>query len=155
MAIQKSVSWEKKFPLPVGERTVSFVVPSTLSVTNLATSDVLKVCQLPAEGVTVYDAFVQMADADTNATPTIVGDLVITDGTTTKVIIKGFTTGQAGGLVRPTKVPATEDGIGFTTNNKSFYIAINWTTGAATAAAVACNVGLTLSGFYLAGAVTE
>ena len=151
----KSAVWERHFPMPVGERSTSFVVPVTTVAASMGTNDVLKVCQILGKGITVYDAFVQSLDMDTNATPTVVFALQITDGTTTKTIISGSTAGQAGGFIRPTLLSSTEDGVGFTTTNKNFWIQLVFTTAAATAAAVAVKVGLTLSGYYAPGAVTE
>lgn len=155
MATLKMSSWGKRWPIPVGNDAVEFIVKNTTNVSYMATNDINKIAQLECKGITVKDCYVQIGDVDTNATPLAVFDLQLTDGTTTKTLISGATTGQAGGLVRPTKVPTTEDGVGFVLTNKSWWVQIKWTTGAATAAAVAMWVGLTLDGFYVAGAVTE
>lgn len=151
----KMSSWGKRWPIPVGSETAEFVVKNTTDASYMGTNDVNKIAQITSKGITIKDCYVMVADADTHATPTAVFDLQVTDGTTTKTLISGATTAQAGGLVRPTSLPATEDGIGFVTTNKNFWIQIKWTTAAATAAAVALWVGLTLDGFYVAGAVTE
>lgn len=155
MATLAMSSFSKRWPVPVGDCAVEFVVKNTTNTSYMGTNDINKIAKIDAARVTVKDCFVQIGDADTNATPTAVFDLQITDGTTTKTLISGATTAQAGGLIRPTKVPTTEDGVGFTTTNRSFWVQIKWTTASATAAAVAVWVGLTLDGFYPAGAVTE
>lgn len=153
MATVKSNFWGKRIPAPVGGSSSSFAIKLT-SVTPGATSDVLKVTPVP-RGVTFTDALVQFSDGDTNATPTLVFSLQVTDDSTTKTLVHQSTIGQTGGIIRPTKVNATEDGIGFTTDNDNYYLRILYTTGAATAASSTVVVGVDLSGWYPDGALTE
>ena len=153
MATVESSYWKKRIPAPVGNpESTSFLL--SVTATPGATSDVLKLTKVP-RGVQFVDCFVQATDGDTNATPTAVFSLEIYDGTTTKTLIHESTILQGGGLIRPTLVGTTENGIGFTTNNDNFYLRIVYDTGAATAASATINVGLTLSGWYPYGAVTE
>lgn len=140
-------------PFPTGKDTGGLTLRHTLTPSTSA-SDTYKVMKV-GKGITFNDAYVSITDVDTNATPTLVFSLRVTDGTTTKILIDGSTAGQAGGLIRPTKVPTTETGLGFTTDNKDYWVDILWSTGAATAASGTCVVYLNMSGFYTAGAVTE
>jgi len=154
MADPKSAMWDIRFPTPVGKPSVNAIIVKLTSVTPGSTNDTLKLCQ-SARNITVVDAYVQMSDGDTNATPTLVFSLQVTDGTTTKTIIHQSTAGQAGGLVRPTKVPATEDGLGFTLDNENYWFRLLWVTQAATAAAVSITTCILVCGWYNYGAVTE
>lgn len=154
MASVDSNYWRKTIPAPVGNPASSSFLIALTSVTPGATNDILKVVKVP-RGVQFVDCFVQSTDGDTNATPTAVFSLEVYDGTTTKTLIHESTILQGGGLIRPTLVGSTEDGIGFTTNNDNFYLRIKYDTGAATAASSTINIGLTLSGWYPYGAVTE
>lgn len=154
MATTKGANWEVRVPVPLGIRSEHFVLTHT-SLTLGATNDVFKICQIPAKGITVYGGFIQVSDMDTNATPTLSLTLRITDGTTTKVLIDQSLAGQAGGFTSPSKIPATENAVGFTTTNRNFWFELLIVTGAATAAAGTLNIGLSLNGYYAAGAVTE
>lgn len=155
-ATVKCSKWGDRQPIPVGEISSGFVVKTTYAGSAGGLNDVLKICPIPAKGVTINDCFVQTGDADTNATPTMVFSLLVTDGTTTKTLIDTSTAGQAGGFVRPSKVGTTENGIGFTTDNHNYYIALKFTTASATIdTTAALNVGLFLTGHYPPGAVTE
>ena len=156
MATATATVYSNRYPVPAGGPGArAFVVKATTVAATMATNDILKILALPSKGITIYDAFVQCADLDTNATPAVVFSLRVTNGTTTKTIISLSTVGQAGGLIRPTKITSTEDGVGFVTDDDNYYIDALWTTGAATAASAAFYVGLVLDGFYAAGAVTE
>jgi hypothetical protein len=139
------------YPTPVGESTVSFVIKATTVAAEMGTAAVNRIAKIRAKGISVIDGFAQCNDLDSNATPTAVFSVVITDGTTTKTLIDASTIAQAGGLIRPTKLASTENAIGFTTDNDDYYVAIVWGTGAATGVAGTFNVGLTLSGFYKYG----
>lgn len=145
----------KTYPTPTGESTVSFVIKATTIAADTGTAAINRIAKIRSQGITIVDGFAQMNDCDTNATPTAVFNIIISDGTTTKTLINGSTAAQAGGFVRPSKLVSTEDAIGFVTTNDDFWVGIQWSTGAATGAAVAFNVGITLSGFYGYGEITE
>lgn len=155
MANINSAKYKQAFPLPFGNGSHSFTFTVTTDTTEMGNGDTLGLIQLPVKGITIVDAFVQTADMDTNATPTVVFSLQVSNGTTTKTIIHQSTAGQAGGFVRPSKAAASEDGIGYTLPDDNYYLRLLYDTGAATAAAVTVTVGITLSGFYESGAVTE
>lgn len=155
MANANSTKYKTLYPLPIGNGSHSFVVSFTTDTAAMATNDTFGIIQLPAKGLTVVDAWLQMGDVDTNATPLAVVSLQVTNGTTTKTIIHQSSAGQAGGFVRPSKAASSEDGVGFTIDDDNYYLRLLYSTGAATAAAVACKVSITLSGFYESGAVTE
>lgn len=147
-------NWLKRLPAPVGASgTSTFILSETVASFGSA-SDTLKLVQVP-KGVTVGGGcFVQISDVDTNATPTFVFSLQITDGTTTKTIIHQATTGQTGGLVRSTKIPATENGVGFVTDNSNYWIQILTDTAQATGASGTLVYGIQLDGFYRSGTIT-
>lgn len=154
MAAVKGTYWNTAVPNPAGSmHTVCPIFSETF--TPGATNDTRKLLQLP-RGVTIgAGTFFQVSDMDTDATPALVLTLRVTDGTTTKTIISGSTAGQGGGLARPTLIPATEDGVGFTTNNHNYWLELLYATAADVAASGTFVYGIELSGFYLPGAVTE
>lgn len=155
MANANSTKYKTLYPLPTGNGSHSYVVSVTTDTTAMALNDTFGIITLPVKGLTIVDAFVQAGDMDTNATPTVVFSLQVTNGTTTKTIIHQSTVGQAGGYIRPSKAAASEDGVGFTLDDDNYYLRLLYTTASATPAAVACKVGIVLSGFYESGAVTE
>lgn len=157
MATTKGSNWTRRIPVPVGSETVSINLPHA-SLTLGSTNDILKVVPIPCKGVTFTDCYSRCSDMDTNATPTLVYTVRYNDGAsspTTKVLLHQTTIGQGGGVIRPTKVPATEPGVGFTTTTSTGWIEILIDTQAATAAAGTLEVGLTMDGWYVTGAVTE
>lgn len=154
MATTNGAFWNTRVPTPRGERVESFVL-SQSSLTLGAAADILRICKLESSRIQIADCFIRCSDMDTNGSPTLVFTLRVTDGTTTKVLIHQSTVGQAGGVIRPTKVPATEPGVGFVTTNGDFRVELLIDTGAATAAAGTLEVGLTLNGWYPSGSVTE
>lgn len=153
MAATNGTYFLVNIPFPTGQATGNIALTHTLtpSTTNNDTYKIMKV----GKGITFNDAYVSITDVDTNATPTLVFNLAVTDGTTNKILIEGATTGQAGGLVRCSKIKTTETGLGFTTDNKDYWLELKWTTGAATAASGTVVVYVAYSGFYTAGSVTE
>jgi len=138
---------------PVLHLGTSAAVGGTLTLPT-ATNDIFKIITLP-ERVTIGANWALIAgDHDTGAN--LVMTLRIYDGTTPKTIIDATTVGQAGGIIRPTKIPTTENAIGFTTNSKLWWLEILIATGAAGGAQAAqLMVQLDLCGWYSTGAVTE
>lgn len=142
------------------ERTVApegpdaTVVRSFTTTTALAASDVLKLLRVP-RGRKVVDAWMRASDIDTHATPTVVLTLRTNDGSAQKAIIHQSTVGQGGGLARPTKIAATEPGLGYTFDDGDYWIEVFVDTVAATPAAGAIQVGVTLSGYRDPGDITE
>jgi hypothetical protein len=152
----KGNKWGTRVPLPSGvAQNSNFIVKSLMSGDG-GTNSILKLFTVPDRGITITDCFVQCDQIDSNATPTVVFDIRLTDGTTTKTLISGSTAGQAGNFVRASKKAATEDGIGFTTTNKNFWVEAKWTTAVATVDTTKTfNVGLMTSGYYHASDVTD
>jgi hypothetical protein len=120
-----------------------------------ATNDRMQLFQLP-KGIQVVDAVVATPDQDSNGTPLYVFTLRLYNGTTAKPIIHQTTIGQTGGVARPSKIPATETGLGFVTpdapraTSATSIWAVELLTDTAPATAVAGDVHiyLTLSGDY-------
>jgi hypothetical protein len=106
--------------------------------------DKLIVRKLP-QGCKIVDAYICTADRDTSTSPTHVMSLEVTNGTTTKTIIDGTTVGQTGGIIRPTKAPGTEDGIGYVVPDAGYYLRVITDTAAATEAAGIIIVSVTLT----------
>lgn len=154
MADPKATTWDIRFPTPVGKPSVNAIILKLTGVTPGATNDTLKLCQL-SRNITIVDAFIQASDGDTHATPTLSMSLQVTDGTTTKTIIDASNIGTTGGVARPSKAPATENGIGFTLDNETYWLRILFATGAATGASMSITVVLSVCGWYTYGAVTE
>jgi len=159
MATNYGPNWNTGVTIPVGSPYgtplalylgTGTVGAETVTLSGAA-ADTYRLCKLPKR-VTVADALIQTGDLDSNGTPLLVFSLRITDGTTTKTIIHQTTVGQAGGVIRPTKIATTENGLGFTTTNKDFWLEILIDTGAATAAAGIFKVFVNLTGGYLPGA---
>ena len=157
MATTKGSNWTRRVPVPVGNGTEDVFLTHT-SLTLGAAADILKVVPIPAKGVMFTNARMRCSDMDTNATPTLVFTLRYNDGAaspTTKVLLHQTTIGQGGGVITPTKVPATEPGIGFTTNTSTGWLEIHIDTASATAAAGTLDVEFSLTGWYPTGAVTS
>lgn len=153
MADVKASSFSVKFPAPVGS---AYGIPMIFTVTATpgATNDTLKLALLP-RSLTIVDGYVAVTDVDTNATPLVVFSLQVTDGTITKTLIHQSDKGQAGGLIRPTKSPATEDALGYTLVNDDFWLRLLYSTGAATGASGTFVVYVLFTGWYPYNAVTE
>lgn len=152
MATVNGKFWNLNIPAPIGDSDEDAVVLRELSVTPGSTGDIRQICRLP-RGVTIAGAMVQIGDMDTGAG--LVFSLRLNNGTTTKDIINLSSAGQAGGVAQPTKGPATEPGLGFTTDSKLWWVELIWTTQAAGAQAADLLIILKLTGWYQAGALTE
>lgn len=152
MATVNGKFWNLNIPAPIGDADMDAVVLRELSVTPGSTNDIRQICRLP-RGITVVHARVQIGDMDTGAA--LVFSLRLNNGTTTKDIINLSSAGQAGGIAAPTKGPATEPGLGFTTDSKLWWVELIWTTQAAGAQAADLLIVLELTGWYQAGALTE
>lgn len=156
MATTKGTNWTRRVPIPVGDGTEEVFLTHT-ALTLGSTNDIFKVVQIPAKGVMFTNARIRCSDMDTG-TPALVFTLRYNDGAaspTTKVLIHQTTIGGTGGVITPTKIPATEPGIGFTTNTNTGWLEILIDTQAATAAAGTLDVMFTLTGWYPTGAVTS
>lgn len=106
--------------------------------------DIRRICPVGRGVVIGAGCFVQTGDGDTGTAH--VFDMKITNGATTKTIISGSTAGQAGGLVRPTKAPSVEDGVGFVVPDDGYYIYLECTTAAGTEQAADIVVGVEFLG---------
>lgn len=135
--------WEQPINCALQTRT-RLIVGTSIALFGTA-GDAYKIRRI-GKGMFVHsNTFVQISDGDTG-TPAAVFDLEITDGTTTKAIISGATTAQAGGGVRPSKAAATEPGCSWVTPSGAYWVQLRCTTAAATAAAVDITVTLVVSG---------
>lgn len=72
--------------------------PDGTDASPLEADDVIKFFKLPAFAKILYGR-IDCEDLDSNATPTLALDLVVSDGTTTKYIFNASTIGQTGGAV--------------------------------------------------------
>ena len=154
MATALAKYWKNSIPAPQGAPYSTLAVSKETAVTPGATNDIRKIFKVPRNVTFGAGTFVQIGDMDTGAG--LVFTLRITDdGVAFKKLIDASTAGQAGGLARPSKGPATEDAIGFTTDSNAWWVEILWATAAAGAQAADLIVGVELSGFYLTGAVPE
>lgn len=75
----------------VHQRTTSFRLTSDDNVA----ANTVRIFRLPKGAKLLPGWYIEAEDADTNATPTLDMDLVVTDGTTSYVIINGGTTFQS------------------------------------------------------------
>ena len=148
-------TFKTRFSFPVGAgRTDTVCIANSITSTTVI-NDVWRLCSVP-KGITFFDAFVQNAALDSNATPLGAYSLYITDGTTIKVLIAGTTSIGTGGLYRAQSAPATATAIGWTTDNSSYQIHFKQTAAAATAVtSAAVNVVVTVGGNYVSGAITN
>ncbi len=150
----------------LGDHFNSFIVPtprgmpySTMAIQKEtfspgATNDIRKLVKIPFGLTFTAETFMQVGDMDSGA------GLVLTlratdDGVAFKTLIHQTSAGQAGGLARPTKGPAVEDGIGFTTDSKDWWVEILYSTQAAGAQSADLYWGIGLSGFYRTGDIAE
>jgi hypothetical protein len=119
-----------------------------------ADEDVYKLAKL-RRGLRIVDALLQREEGDSHATPTGVGELEITDGTTTKKLIDGFDMGAADSIVRPTKGPATENAIGFIVPDNTWWLQLRVSTVCATSTAHDYIVLVHVSPHRMPGELTE
>lgn len=137
-------------PAPVGSaRDITPIFSETF--TPGATSDTRRLLKIPINTVIGAGSFIQCSDMDTAGSPALVMTLRITDGTTTKVIIDATTIGQTGGIIRPTKIPATENAIGFVTDTVNYRLELLYVTAAGTAASGTFVYGLNMIGWAPTG----
>lgn len=151
MAAVKGTYWNTRMPAPQG-LSYNCTPVLTETFTPGSTNDTRKLFKIP-RGVTLVDAFMQVGDMDSGTA--LVLTLRVTDGTITKTLIHQSTVGQAGGIARPTKIATSEDAIGYTIPNHNFWLEVLVSTQATGAQSAAFTYGLTMSGFYVTGAVTE
>lgn len=156
MATNYGPTWNTGVTIPVGSpystQLSLFLGTGTVgaeTVTLGATNDTYRLCKLPKR-VSITDALIQVGDLDSSTG--LVFSLRVTDGTTTKTIIDQAATGQAGGVIRPTKIATTENGLGFTTTSNAFWLEILIVTAPTTPAAGIFKVFVNLTGGYLPGA---
>lgn len=118
----------------VHQRIVNFT-PTTAVV-----NDVYKVAKLPKGAKLAPGWWLETPDMDSNATPTLVLSVAVTDGTTTKTPISVSTVGQAGGIVTDkTATYGLQTGwVNYKLLNDDFYIYVKATTAAATFASGRC-----------------
>lgn len=78
--------------------------------------------------------YIEAEDPDTNATPTLDMDLIVSDGTTTYVIINGGSTFQAAAVAhdQSATIGGLTGWVNAVTSNPNFYVAILVNTAAAT-----------------------
>lgn len=135
-------------PAPVGSsRDLTPFFTDTFSPG--ATNDTRRLNKVPINVCFGAGTWMQPGDMDTGAG--LVLTLRVTDGTTTKVLIDASTAGQAGGLVRPTKGPTVETGIGFVTDNNNYWVELLYATQAAGAQSAAFNWGIQMCGWHATG----
>jgi len=149
------LTWNNSLTVPIGSPYgTPLVLPmgsgtaGAETITFGSTNDTYRLIRLPKR-VCIADALWQLGDHDSGTA--LVLTLRVTDGTTTKTIIHQASTGQAGGIIRPTKIPTTEDGVGFTTTSESFWLEVLVSTQATGAQAAISRVIVTLTGAYPPG----
>lgn len=136
---------------PAPQGTARLDIPIfTETFTPGSTNDTRRLIKVPVNIVFTADTFVQCSDMDIG-TPALVMSLRVTDGTTTKYLIHQSTVGQAGGLARPTKIPATENAIGWCTDNVNYWVELLIDTQAAMAASGTFVYGVGMTGYSATG----
>lgn len=136
-------------PAPAGSaRDITAIFDETFTPSG-ATNDTRRLHKVPINITFGSGCFLQVPDVDTGNA--IVLTLRVTDGTTTKVLIHESTVGQAGGLVRPTKSPSVEDGIGWTTDNNNYRVELLYSTQAGAAVSGKFVWGIHMIGWAPAG----
>lgn len=147
--------------MPVGSsRGCSF--PVFVPFTTLVINDIYKIVTLPKRIQIGCNWSIQAPDGDTNGAPAAVVTLRLNHPTlTARPIIHQSTILQTGGVIRPSKSPTVETGVGFTTDDDTWWLEILVDTAAATLAAGTLIVGCDFWGGYAtldsagARAVTE
>lgn len=105
------------------------VGPDGTDANPLEADDVVKLFKLPY-GAKILDGAIEAEALDSGNTLTL--DLIVSDGTTTKLIFDECTIGQAGGRADSRDAGATgelsaftsDSAIGFVTSNGDFYVAL-------------------------------
>lgn len=126
--------------------------PAASGALGAADEDIIRFYKLK-RGDVVYDCLLQAGDLDTSTG--IVLEVEITDGTTTKTLIAGSTVGQAGGIIRPTKIGSTENGVGYVVPSNAFRIQVRASTVATGSQAADVRLGVILGGHRDQGNLTE
>lgn len=98
-------------------------------------NDTIDAAKLPPYAKIVDGYLGSAQDLDTNVTPTLELNLLITDGTTTKTLVDQGVWSGAAQITRAGGAPATETAIGFVTTNADFKAQIKAIAGGASAAA--------------------
>lgn len=135
-------------PAPQGSARLDIPI-FTETFTPGSTNDTRRLLKVPINVVFTADTFIQVADMDSGSA--LVMTLRVTDGTTTKVLIDQTTIGQTGGIARPTKIPATENAIGWCTDNVNYWIELLIVTQAAGATSGAFVYGIGMTGYAPSG----
>lgn len=144
--------WPNNVRIPQGDAEGHQAL-QLLALATGATNDVRKLFKLP-RGLQITDCLMQTGDLDTGAG--LVMSLRITNGTTTKLLIDSTTVGQAGGVIRPTKIITTENGLGFVTPDASYWVEILYNTQAAGAQAADVFIAFHFAGgAYTTGTITD
>lgn len=94
--------------------------------------DILEVCPLGRGMVIGGGSFVQLADLDSGSAHVFSVEIVDSSDTVKATLIDGSTTGQTGGIARPSKVPATEDGVGYVVPGEGYKLRLICDTAAST-----------------------
>lgn len=127
--------------------------PIDFAWTPGAITDSRKLFMLP-RGIQIPDCMMQLGDLDTGAA--LVLSLRISNGTTTKYLIHQTTVGQAGGVIRPTKIGTTEDGPAFITPDASYWVDLYVDTAANVAQAGNVHISFHFAGgAYANSAITD
>ena len=135
-------------PAPQGSARLDIPI-FTETFTPGSTNDTRRLLKVPINVVFTADTFIQVADMDSGSA--LVMTLRVTDGTTTKVLIDQTTIGQTGGIARPTKIPATENAIGWCTDNVNYWVELLIVTQAAGATSGAFVYGIGMTGYAPSG----
>lgn len=136
-------------PTPQGTARLDIPIFSE-TFTPGATNDTRRLIKVPINIVFTADTFFQISDADSGGTALVL-TLRVTDGTTTKVLIDASAAGGTGGLARPSKIPATENAIGFCTDTVNYWVELLIATQATTAASCTFVYGIGMTGYAPTG----
>lgn len=131
-------------PMPSGSNSAILVRKFEAQLFGEA-GDILKVCPLGRGMVIGPGTCVQLDEVD-DGSNTHVFSLEVYNGTVTKTVIDGSTAGQAGGLARPSKAPATEDGVNFVVPDGTYYLRLICDTAANSEAAADIIVTVEIGG---------
>lgn len=133
-------------PSPTGSNT-AMLVRKFLSQLFGEAGDILLVCPLSRGMVIGAGCFVQLSDIDTGSPAHVFSMEIVDSGDVVKAtVIDGSTAGQAGGLARPSKAPATENGVGYVVPADGYKLRLICDTAAATEAAGTIVVGVEIGG---------
>lgn len=141
-------------PMPEkGDVTIGITTTLWAGTLGAVLNDAERICKLKRGVMCTANSYIQ-ATAGMAAAGALLS-LVVTDGVTTKTVIHQTNIPVAGGLARPSKTSAIEDGVNFVIPAKGWWAELRAAGAFGTPAAGTIKVGLGICGHRTGSTITE